>query len=51
MRKTVSEKVRIKASGGVKTYEDALKMIELGANRIGTSSGVKLVNNQTATSY
>jgi len=36
--------VKVKASGGIKTREDALKMIEAGASRIGTSSGVKIVN-------
>ena len=33
----------IKAAGGVRSHEDMLKMIELGANRIGTSSGTKLI--------
>ena len=35
--------VRIKASGGIKTKEQALKLIEAGAVRLGTSSGVQLV--------
>lgn len=35
--------VKVKASGGVKTKEDALKMIEAGASRLGTSSGIKIV--------
>lgn len=48
MRKTVTNKVKIKASGGVKSHDDALKMIELGADRIGTSSGVKLVKGEKA---
>lgn len=33
----------VKASGGVKTYEDALKMVEAGATRIGTSNGIAIV--------
>jgi deoxyribose-phosphate aldolase len=33
----------VKASGGVKTRENAIKMIEAGASRIGTSSGVEIV--------
>ncbi|OOC38705.1 deoxyribose-phosphate aldolase [Thermosipho melanesiensis] len=33
----------VKASGGVKTFEDAVKMIRAGANSIGTSSGVSIV--------
>jgi len=35
--------LRIKAAGGIRTYEKALKMIEAGASRIGTSTGVKIV--------
>ncbi|MBQ9245446.1 deoxyribose-phosphate aldolase [bacterium] len=36
--------VKIKASGGIKTYEQAIKLIEAGASRLGTSSGVKIIN-------
>ena len=43
MRETVGENMGVKASGGVKTREDFLKMIEAGATRIGTSSGAKLL--------
>ena len=43
LKKTVKDNCLIKAAGGVKTKEDFLKMIELGANRIGTSSGTKLI--------
>ena len=42
-KKTVGDKCFIKAAGGVRSHEDMLKMIELGANRIGTSSGTKLI--------
>lgn len=35
-----------KAAGGVKTYQDAVKMINLGVTRIGTSSAKALLNNQ-----
>lgn len=35
--------MKVKASGGIRGYEDARKMIELGAERIGASSGVKIV--------
>ncbi len=38
MRKTVGDNLGVKASGGVRTKEDAEKMIEAGASRIGTSS-------------
>ena len=38
--------VGIKAAGGIRTYQDAIKMIEAGATRIGTSSGVKIVKEE-----
>lgn len=38
--------LEIKASGGIKDYETANQMIEAGATRIGTSSGVKIMNNE-----
>ncbi|WP_318310035.1 deoxyribose-phosphate aldolase [Flagellimonas crocea] len=43
MKKVVGDKAKIKASGGIKTKEDALKYIELGVSRIGTSSGPSLI--------
>ena len=43
MRKSLPPGVGIKASGGIKTYEQALAMIEAGADRIGTSSGIKII--------
>jgi len=43
MRKTVGPEMGVKASGGVRTHEDMLKMVEAGATRIGTSSGAKLM--------
>lgn len=43
MRKTVGPNMGIKAAGGIKTYADALKMIKAGANRIGTSSAVAII--------
>ena len=42
LRKTLSPKVKIKAAGGIRTFEQAVKFIEAGADRIGTSSGVKI---------
>jgi deoxyribose-phosphate aldolase len=38
----------IKAAGGVKTYEEAIKMIQLGVKRIGTSSAKAIANGQVA---
>jgi deoxyribose-phosphate aldolase len=43
MRKTVGPELGVKASGGVKTADDAMAMIKAGANRIGTSSGIKII--------
>ena len=43
MKKTVGNKAQVKASGGIRTYEDALSMINAGADRIGTSSGPLLL--------
>ena len=43
MRETVGEDMGVKASGGVRTFETALEMIEAGADRIGTSSGVAIL--------
>ncbi|MDH3001243.1 2-deoxyribose-5-phosphate aldolase [Chelonobacter oris] len=44
MRQTVGETVGVKASGGVRDIETALAMINAGATRLGTSSGVAIVN-------
>lgn len=46
MRQTVGENIGVKASGGVRTYVDAISMIEAGATRIGASSGVKIVSKK-----
>ena len=43
MRRAVGPKMGVKASGGVRTLEDLLKMVEAGATRIGSSSGVKIM--------
>lgn len=43
MRKTVGPDIGVKASGGVRTKEDALALIEAGATRIGTSSGKAII--------
>ncbi len=46
MRKVVGDDVGVKASGGVRSAEDALKMIQAGANRIGASASVAIVTGQ-----
>lgn len=43
MRETVGPDIGVKASGGVRTSEDAKAMIEAGATRIGASSGIAIV--------
>jgi deoxyribose-phosphate aldolase len=43
LKKVVGNKIRIKASGGIRDYATASRLIQAGASRIGTSSGVKIV--------
>jgi len=43
MREAVCGKLGVKAAGGIRSFEDARKMIEAGATRIGASAGVKIV--------
>ena len=44
IKKVVGDRVGIKASGGIKTKNEALKLIEAGATRIGTSRGVEIIS-------
>jgi deoxyribose-phosphate aldolase len=44
LRSILPENVGIKASGGIRDYEKALTMIQAGADRIGTSSGVSILS-------
>jgi len=44
IRKTVGDSIGIKASGGIKSLSDVNKMLNAGANRIGTSSGISILN-------
>jgi deoxyribose-phosphate aldolase len=43
IRQTVGSDFGVKAAGGIRTYADAVAMIEAGANRIGTSTAVAIV--------
>lgn len=43
LKSVVQDKIKIKASGGIRTNEKALEMIKEGANRIGASAGAKLL--------
>ena len=45
MRKTVGSKLGVKASGGIRTFEDAQSMIAAGASRIGASAGPKILSS------
>ena len=44
IRETVGDSIGIKASGGIKSLSDLNKMLNAGANRIGTSSGISILN-------
>lgn len=46
MRRVVGESMGIKAAGGIRSREVALQMIKAGANRLGTSSGVKIMKGE-----
>jgi len=49
MRGAVSPSVKVKASGGIRDHATALAMIEAGAERLGTSSGVAIVRGAAGT--
>ena len=46
LRATVGEEMGVKASGGIRTYNDAMAMIKAGATRIGTSTGVAILTGE-----
>jgi len=43
MRQAVGESMGVKAAGGIRTYAEAVAMIEAGANRIGTSTATAII--------
>lgn len=43
MKKTVGDHLQVKASGGIRDYDQCMKMIEAGADRIGASASVKIM--------
>ena len=49
MRRIVGPEIGVKASGGVRTFEDAQKFIEAGANRLGASASVEIVTGHKST--
>lgn len=50
MKFVVGDKLKIKASGGIRSYEDAIAMINAGATRLGASAGVKILAGQKSES-
>jgi deoxyribose-phosphate aldolase len=48
MRATVGKNAQVKASGGIRTHKDALKMLNAGADRIGASASVAIVKQENA---
>ena len=50
MKYIVGHNLGVKASGGIRTYDDAVGMINAGASRLGASAGVKIISNQESKS-
>jgi deoxyribose-phosphate aldolase len=48
LRRTVGDEVGVKASGGIRDFATAKAMIDAGANRVGTSAGVKIMKDYLA---
>ncbi|MBQ9036341.1 MAG: deoxyribose-phosphate aldolase [Erysipelotrichaceae bacterium] len=44
MKQHVGDEVKVKAAGGIRTLDDALAYVEAGVGRIGTSAGVRIIN-------
>ena len=51
MRKAIYPEMSVKASGGIRTKEEMIKMIEAGASRIGTSSGTTIIGGKEKDGY
>lgn len=47
----IGENVKMKAAGGIRSFDDAQDYLDLGCERLGTSAIVKLVKNQEVTGY
>lgn len=48
MKQYAGADVQVKAAGGIRSYEDAKAMIEAGATRLGTSAGIKIIEDMKA---
>lgn len=46
MRETVGKDMGVKASGGIHTYDEAIAMVEAGANRIGASASIQIIQGE-----
>ena len=46
MKAAIDDPMQVKAAGGIRTYEDLLKMVEAGASRIGTSAGCSIMQKK-----
>ncbi|WP_096274233.1 deoxyribose-phosphate aldolase [Paucisalibacillus globulus] len=49
LKSVAGDKIQVKAAGGVKTYEDAVKIVEAGATRIGASGAVAIISGGVST--
>ena len=45
MKKTVGQALKVKAAGGIRSAKYAQELIEAGADRLGTSAGILIVNS------
>ena len=45
MRSVVGDDMKVKASGGIRTYEDAVKMVEASADRLGVSASLAILKD------
>jgi deoxyribose-phosphate aldolase len=50
MKQAVAGKAKVKASGGIRDWKTTLAMLEAGADRIGTSASLKIMEEWSATS-
>lgn len=50
MKFVIGDKLKVKASGGIRSYDDAIAMINAGASRLGASAGVKIISGQKSES-
>ncbi len=48
IRQVIGREIGVKAAGGIRSFDDAARMVNAGANRIGTSSGLQLVTGKNA---